>query len=345
MRGFWRLIEFYHHPSRVLDASLAQIRSVAGLREGQLAGFADPQSLRLSAAEELGRLDALGLLAISFSSPLYPENLKQIFDPPPVLYASGDLSLLNTHALAIVGARASTSYGRRVAHNLSSAVSLAGLTVVSGLALGVDTAAHEGALAVSGKTIAVLGCGLDIVYPYQNKKLYKIIAGEGLVITEYPLGTRPDGFRFPARNRIIAGMSDGVLVVEAARKSGSLITAQLALDFNREVFAVPGQIDSVKSAGTHILLQQGAKLVHDVTDILEEFPFPLRVGQGGQKGEASLPSEAGQQILDLLDVYPSSQEELMVESKLSAKKVAEELLLLELEDLIEILPGNMVRRV
>lgn len=349
VRGYWYLLEKFKTPTEVLRHSPADLERLTGLRKNQLSGLASADDLRRQASEELVRLDSLGSQVLTFNSPDYPQLLKEIADPPPLLYVQGNISLLNSRSLAIVGSRASTSYGSRVASHLARELSRAGLSIVSGLALGIDTEAHQGALAVGGDTIAVLGCGLNVIYPWQNKKLYDSIREHGVLVTEYPLATRPDSFRFPARNRIIAGMSSGVLVVEAASKSGSLITAQLALDFGREVFAVPGQVDSMKSAGAHWLLQQGAKLVQTVDDVLSELP-PLvckstfDATEDASSREIQL-TEDEQKLLNYLDVYPVSREELLLKCEVSVEKLSEMLLALELEDLVEMLPGGMLRRV
>ena len=349
LRGYWRLIEVFETPSKVLACTPDKLVARTGLRKSQVAGLASPESLRLLASEVRAKHILYGAQVVNFESPLYPSLLQQISDPPPVLYAHGNTDLLNRPSLAIVGSRASTSYGRRVASHIAGEVCRAGYCVVSGLAYGVDAQAHEGALAAGGDTVAVLGCGLDVVYPWQNRKIYDKIRNHGVLLSEYPLGTRPDSFRFPARNRIIAGMSAGVLVVEAAKKSGSLITAQMALDCGREVFAVPGQVDSVKSAGAHWLLQQGAKLVQSVEDILEELPDQkVLVATDNQNLGKVTPAnltEEEQTLLDALDVYPIAREVFYDQCGMPVEKISEILLLLELEDLVEILPGDMLRRV
>ena len=247
----------------------------------------------------------------------------------------------------MVGSRAATEYGRRVAYLLAEQLAAAGIVVVSGLAMGIDARAHEGTLAADGETVGVLGCGLDITYPSQNRNLYNKIREKGTLVTEYPLGTRPEGFRFPARNRIIAGMSQGVVVVEAARKSGSLITAQLALDWGREVFAVPGRVDSFKSAGTHWLLKQGAKLVQTVEDILEEIQeFSGAVAdRDTSASQAVLPKDP--EVLTLLaclDAYPCSRDDVILRTGLAAGRVNEILLLLELDGFVKILPTDEIQR-
>jgi DNA processing protein len=212
--------------------------------------------------------------------------------------------------------------------------------------MGIDAEAHAGCLARNGNTIAVLGCGLDVVYPRANRKLYDQTVEHGLIVSEYPLGTKPDGFRFPARNRIIAGLSLGVVVVEAARKSGSLITVQFALEEGREVFAVPGQIDSVKSSGTHWLLQQGAALVVSAEDILEHLPMHLFAGKRDTARPSACPEmdEESSRLLSLIEPYPMRRDELLQCAGLSPARLSELLLLLELDGLVELLPGDEVRK-
>lgn len=345
--GFWRLLEHFGGPDRVLAAAPVDHLRVPGIQARQVAGLTSLRQLRQRGREELALLQGNGGRAVAYDDEDYPDLLRQIADPPPVLFVKGRKELLRTDCLAVVGSRASTAYGRKTAASLAASLA-SSLTIVSGMALGIDAEAHAGALAAGGGTIAVLGCGLDIIYPYQNRRLYQQIGESGLLLSEYPLGTTPDGFRFPARNRIIAGLSLGVLVVEAARKSGSLITAQMALDAGREVFAVPGQVDSYKSEGAHWLLKQGAKLVQSGEDVLEELRLSPRA-QHEQKREkrrsafVSGDPEAAQ-LLTCIEPYPLPRERLMAVSGYPPAKLSELLLLLELEGLIEMLPGDAVRR-
>lgn len=345
-KGYWRLVEVFGTPEEVLKYPPAELQFRTGLQTRQVEGIL-PETLLKQATAELEKHASKNIKAFIPTDSEYSALLKEIPDPPPVLYVQGDCSLLNDVAVAVVGSRSSTSYGRRVAAKISYDLAAAGVTVVSGLALGIDAQAHEGALACSGKTIAVLGCGLDVIYPWQNRKLYESIRSDGLLVSEYPLGTKPDAFRFPARNRIISGMSRGVLVVEAAKKSGSLITAQLALDFNRDVFAVPGQVDSVKSEGAHWLLQQGAKLVQRVEDVLEELPIVEHAVETEPADEIAggIQDEVAQKMLNLLDSYPVNKEELLARLDVSVGDAAELFLMLELDGLIEILPGDLIRRI
>jgi DNA processing protein len=254
-RSIRRIINRFGTPAAVFSACKKGLDKSTGIRKDVAENLANPAPFRERALSHLQRLRTGGAEAICPDDDDYPPLLSKVADPPPVLYVQGRSDLLLSSCVAMVGSRAATAYGRRSGFSLARDLAGAGITVVSGLAAGIDSEAHRGALSAQGGTIGVLGCGLDVVYPKQNSGLYERIRKDGLLVTEYPLGTRPDGFRFPARNRIIAGMSRGVVVVEAAKKSGSLITAEMALDEGREVFAVPGQIDSFKSGGTHWLLQ------------------------------------------------------------------------------------------
>lgn len=348
-KTIWQLVTHFGGVRSVFSACAGGQNQGAGIRESVFSFLTDPLPLREKAAAHLKNLHAHGGTAICPDDENYPKLLLETVGPPPVLYLQGRVELLNSACVAMVGSRAATAYGRRSAFTLARDLAASGVTVVSGLALGVDSEAHRGALTARGGTIGVLGCGLDVIYPRQNHALYAQIRKDGLLVSEYLPGTRPEGFRFPARNRIIAGLSRGVVVVEAARKSGSLITAELALEEGREIFAVPGQIDSFKSGGTHWLLQQGAKLVQSADDILVELNSGWKE-QSGVTGEQShlsalaIDPEA-RDLLHLLDVYPCARNELIASSGLGPAKVTELLLLLELEGVVEVLPGDQVRRI
>jgi DNA processing protein len=347
--GYWRLIDHFHSPTEVLRASQKDLLQVGGIKERQISGLFSSTVKHNRGENELERLASLGGMALSYEDAGYPPLLRELVDPPPVLYILGRSEILCDPGVAVVGSRAATSYGRRTAFNLSRNLASLSVTVISGLALGIDTESHLGALAGQGSTVAVLGCGLDVVYPRQNQALYRKISECGALVSEYPLGTRPEGFRFPARNRIIAGLSQGVIVVEAAKRSGSLITAQMALDCGREVFAVPGQVDSCKSEGTHWLLQQGAKLVQRVEDIVVELDLPCsrsRKEKNVETQEDNLDVEPDAlSLLSYLEPYPTTRETLFVKSGLTPARVSELLLLLELDGLIEMLPGDKLRKI
>lgn len=342
-----QLVERFGSPESVFSTCAKGGDICRGISKKLLIPLASPAPFKEQAKTLLKRLQTGGATALCPDDIEYPALLKEISDPPTVLYVQGKVELLDSFCVAMVGSRAATGYGKRAAFSLAQGLAESKVSVVSGLASGIDGEAHRGALSVKGATIGVLGCGLDVVYPRQNAKLYEQIRGEGLLVTEYPLGTRPDGFRFPARNRIIAGLSHGVVVVEAARKSGSLITAEMALDEGREVFAVPGQIDSFKSSGSHWLLQQGAKLVQSVEDILVECGASQSVSQlpgSDASADVNIDPESAR-LLEEIDVYSCSRNELIARSGLGSAKVTELLLLLELEGLIEMLPGDEVRKI
>jgi len=349
-----KLVAHFGSPEKVLAASSPNLTAVASLRKESLAALSGEgrQHLEELANKEIERAAEKNIAIIPCDDPLYPALLKNIHDPPVVLYVLGAPELLTCRGMGIVGSRAATHYGKDIAQQMAGSLSRQGFTIISGLALGIDTAAHNGALAAEGKTIAVLGCGLDIVYPPSNHNLYKRIASAGAVVSEYPLGTKPDSFRFPARNRIISGLSLGIVVVEAANRSGSLITASHALEQGREVFAVPGRIDSVKSAGTHTLLQQGAKLVHSINDIVEEFPanvFQQSVEEAGMEEDEQVffenLSQEEAELFEFIGVYPRTFDEIIKESGFTAQRTNEVLLLLELKGIIEPLPGKSYQRV
>ncbi len=342
-----RLLAVYGEPAAVLQSSCKDLCQVPGIGK-KLAAAIHDDSLRRAADRELQKALAEKVTILAISDDRYPEFLRHIYNPPAVLYVKGDVELLSTTCVAMVGSRAATVYGTRIAAELARQLALAGLTVVSGVAQGIDAAAHSGALA-GGRTIGVLGCGIDVVYPRQHQGLYAEIAAAGTLVSEAPFGARPEAFRFPARNRIISGLSLGVVVVEAARRSGSLITARLALEQGREVFAIPGRIDSLKSSGAHGLLQEGAILVQTVDDILQELGFgggqeAACQGQGEKRlGTALTPEE--EKLYGWLDVYPQNIDELIQNSQLAPEKVAELLLLLELKGLVESLSGNLYQKV
>lgn len=345
--GLRKLVEAFGSPSAALRAGRHHLQQVAGLRPEVILAITTAPPYQ-EADRELARCAALGISLLCLGDPSYPALLANIYNPPPVLFVKGDPEVLTKSCLAVVGSRAATAYGLKIARDLSGQLAARGVVVVSGLALGIDTAAHAGALAAGGETVAVLGCGLDVPYPQSNARLATQIAGAGAVISEYPLGTQPDAFRFPARNRIISGLSRGVLVVEAAQRSGSLITARLALDEGREVFAIPGRVDSVKSTGTHRLLQEGAKLVGSVDDILEELNWPATGSAVGTSppSSAAAPMTLSPEeslIFKLLDVYPKHIDTIISQAGSGVAKVSEILLLLELQGLIEAVPGQQYR--
>ena len=273
-RSVGKLLDRFRTPQAVFRASRTELEA-AGVSGAVAQSIASGCTFEDATAQQEKMMEA-GAVAITIGDPLYPALLREIFDPPIVLYARGRLELLAELKLAVVGTRRPTPYGVNVAERLSADLSHAGLAIVSGMARGVDTAAHKGALAAGGDTIAVLGCGVDVVYPSENRKLMGEIATRGLILSEFPMGATAFPQNFPIRNRIISGMSLGVLVVEGAQYSGSAITARLAMDQGREVFAIPGNITSKLSWCPNLLIKQGARLVQDWNDVVAELPAESR---------------------------------------------------------------------
>jgi len=288
----------------------------------------------VSPEDELEKLDRAGVRALTWHDEAYPSRLKEIFDRPPVLYVRGELLSADDWSVAVVGTRRASVYGRQAAEEFSRQLAANGITVVSGLARGIDSIAHKAALQAGGRSIAVLACGLDLVYPPENLKLSQEVAGQGAVISDYPLGTQPRSEFFPRRNRIMVGLSLGVLVIEGNLKSGALITARQANDENREVFAVPGSIYAPTYQGTNWLIQQGqAKLVTKVEDILEE----LNLSMAAQQVEAKelIPADATEALLlRHLSSEPIHIDEVRRECGLPIDTVSSVLALLELKGMV-----------
>ncbi len=269
-----RLLDRFRSPEAIFRASRTELEG-AGLSPAVAQSIASGCAFE-DAATQQEKLKETGGLVVTIGDPRYPQPLREIYDPPILLFARGRVELLDTIMLGIVGTRRPTPYGLAVAERLGGDLAQAGLTIASGMARGIDTAAHKGVLAVGGNTVAVLGCGVDIVYPSENRKLAVDLAAKGLIISEFPMGSTAFPQNFPIRNRIISGMSAGVLVVEGAQYSGSAITAKLAMDQGREVFAVPGNITSKLSWGPNLLIKQGAKLIQDWNDVIAELPAESR---------------------------------------------------------------------
>ena len=278
---------------------------------------------------------------ISFEDPRYPALLKEIDDPPPVLYVEGNPELLSRSQIAVIGSRRASVYGLRNAYWLGEELSKLGATITSGMAAGIDCKAHEGALACSGDTVAVVGTGIDICYPRSNKDLRHRIAARGLIISEFPLGSPPHGFHFPQRNRIISGLSLGVVVVEAAMKSGSLITARLAMEQNREVFALPGQITNPMSQGCHHLINDGVKLVQCVDDIAQEIKsWPSDLVSCPNLPQSRQVSNGERLILKTLKAEPSTLDYLLASVNVPEEELIRSLSALEARQLISFSHGR-----
>ena len=348
--AFRNLLAVYGSPRRVFEAALPDLEQAAGLNHKTARNIKDFRGWEQAHAE-LAKAEREGVSIVTCEDPAYPERLRRIYDPPPLLYIKGSLDTADI-PVAVVGSRNASPYGRYVTEKLSRELAQRGATVVSGLARGIDTCAHRGALAARGRTIAVMGCGIDVIYPPENRKLHGEIASNGAVVTEFAFGTEPDRPHFPARNRIISGLSLGVLIVEAGEKSGSLITARCALEQNREVFAVPGSIDLPGSRGTNRLLRQGAKLVETVEDILEEILPQLerpnvteerfartKSAQQDRPGREAL-TDNESRLLGFITEKPQDADTLIKRTGLAAAEALSLLLSLELKGCIRQLPGK-----
>jgi DNA processing protein len=336
---FRRLIEHFGSPARALSASPEELSGVKGLTAPAALSIGKHDH-RKAAETESAAFAKSGAHLVTLLDDRYPSLLKEIPDPPPYLYLKGTIPASRT-TIAVVGSRSASDYGISITSRLSRELAEQGVTIVSGLALGVDTAAHRAALQAKGATIGVLGCGIDLVYPSINRQLYREMEERGAIISEFPVGTPPDAPNFPRRNRIISGLSRGVLVVEAAEKSGSLITAGFALEQGREVFAVPGNITFRASRGTNSLIKQGAKLVESVSDIIGELPPESAGLPGWARKQGFVLSPTEEKVCLFLADKPLHIDELTVRSGLTVSSVSAMLLRLELQGAVMQLPGKM----
>lgn len=325
---------------------------VSGKNASALSGFlAAPAALALHSDEVRQAVERAlawaaqeGHFILTLADDAYPRSLLETPDPPALLYLVGRAELLRRECIAVVGSRNATAQGEQNAEAFSRALSESGLTIVSGLAMGIDAAAHRGGLGRPGSTIAVLGTGVDVVYPRRNDELARQIASRGLLLSEFPLGTGPMAGNFPRRNRIISGLARGCLVVEAAAASGSLITARAAADQGREVFAVPGSIHSPLSKGCHSLIKSGAKLVESAEDVLAELSGFRQSGFASTTARAAQTPEPAQGLLAHMGHDPVHVDALCERAGLSAEQVSSELLRLELDGSIAALPGGLYQR-
>ena len=343
--GFKKLVSTFGDPTEAFFASSADLQQVEGLHREVIDGLVNFSGWG-EIDDELRRVRDAGVEIVRFTASQYPERLRMIADPPPFLYIKGVLKAEDDHGVAIVGSRSASDYGRRVARDLARGLVSLGFTVVSGMARGIDGSAHESALYAGGRTIAVLGSGVERAYPPEHEGLYRRISENGAVISEFPVGTRPMAFNFPARNRLISGLSLGVVVVEATEKSGSLITAAMAVEQGREVFAVPGEAGASRSRGAHRLIRQGAKLVETVDDIIEEIAPQLlhRSGRAVAAAPPTLPpsaSETTRKIFALLQENTLQVDQVIERSAVPAAQVLEILLDLELQGFIRQSPGKI----
>jgi len=361
-----QLIERFKTPQRVFRASLSELEA-AGVSQGVARSVTSGCAFDDAVTQQQKLVEA-GARLIPLTHPSYPPRLKTIFDPPPMLFAKGRLELLGTLALAVVGTRRPTAYGTAAATRLAADLSEAGLTIISGMARGIDTATHKAVLEAKGDTIAVFGCGVDELYPAENRKLAEEIALKGLILSDFPMATPPYPQNFPLRNRIVSGMSAGVLVVEGGQYSGSAITAKLASEQSREIFAVPGNITSKLSWGPNLLIKQGAKLVQDWNDVVVELKTEdrqwlvrqcrNRLNLNGENGSESREPGQTSLVAQELDLGPLSGVAKLVLSELnldapvaldglmesliphSASEVIAVLFELELNGMVRQLPGK-----
>ncbi len=350
-----RLIEAFGSAAASLGATEAELRAVPGIGAARAGQFRAAFAAADWRSEET-RAASLGVRLVAWDEPEYPRLLKQIYDPPLVLYVCGDPAALQGTAVAVVGTRHPTHYGCESAYRFGFQLAGAGYVVVSGLARGIDAEAHRGALEAKGRTVAVLGGALDCLYPEENRDLAAQMARQGgAVVSEYPFGRQPDRQTFPMRNRIVSGLSAGVLVVEASLQSGTLITVDQALEQGRTVMAMPGRIDSVASQGCHRLLRNGARLVTGVDDIAEELqeliavppsqPLPRRVdSEGAERPAAAGVSAEEQRLLDALGDEETAVDDLVRLSGLAPGQVNGLLVGLQIKRRIRLLPGARVKR-
>ncbi|MFH1542887.1 MAG: DNA-processing protein DprA [bacterium] len=334
-----RLWEHFGSIEVAWKADEQAVLAVDGLNQKAVQSFLKNRS-QVNPNEEYDLVRESDVQTSTLDDESYPELLKNIYDPPPVLYVKGQLPTQKT--LAIVGTRRATRYGLEMAKKLAYELASCGITVVSGLAAGIDTEAHKGALEAKGKTIAVFGCGVDTVYPASNRSLAKEIESSGALVSEFPLGVGTEKGNFPRRNRIISGLSLGTIVIEGHYKSGAMITAKQALDQGREVFAVPGQAGMEQSMGPHWLIKQGAKLVESVDDVLEELNIEYRAQNAEREThDFSGLSSVEQEIVKTLSREPKHIDNISLDSRLAIPQVSSLLLMLEMKKIVRQVPGKM----
>ena len=344
-----QMLEHFGDAPAILRASRQQLMQVRGIGE-EAAEAISKWEHKIDLKAEFKRIEEFGCHVVIGSDEEYPPLLREIYDPPIVLYVKGTMTAKDKNSVALVGSRMTTHYGIEVARKLGYQLAYLGVTVVSGGARGVDTASHQGALSAKGRTIAVLGTGINLVFPAENAELYERIVANGAIITQFPFNRPADKQSFPIRNRIVAGMTLGTVVVEANLTSGALITANFATEYGRQVFAVPGRIDSPRSKGCHDLIKKGAKLCEGAEDILSEFEYlfpasnrPATASETGQLPAVEL-SLNEQKIYDSLDGKELSIDEVIRKCSLPSSAVSVGLLSLEMKRLVRQLPGKIFVR-
>ncbi len=345
-----KLLKFFGTPRNILSSSQEKLSEVGGIGDVIASRIVSVDEKDIE--NEFVLAERHNLKILSLESPEYPRNLKCINDPPIILYVKGSLLPEDSLGIAIVGSRRASFYGLTNAEKFAADLTASGFTVISGMARGIDTRAHRGALKSGGRTIAVIGSGLRNIYPQENKGLVEEIAAKGAVISEFPVNAGPLKQNFPRRNRVISGLSLGVLVVEACRNSGALITADFALEQGRDVFAIPGKIDLPSSCGTNELIKQGAKLTASIEDILEEFPFcPQSSFSSGHCGEkVSSKKQQGlscveELLYNIINVQPCTIDDLVQKAGMAVSEISLNLLNLQLKKKIRVLPGKIFERI
>lgn len=344
-----RLIDAFASPEAAFSASPSKLKDVEGINDKIIKELKDfrPDDEKIN--NELVKIKDSGVRFITLNDNDYPQNLKTIYDPPPYLYVKGGFKNEDRLSVAIIGSRSATNYGRQITETISKELSSLGITIVSGMARGIDSFAHQSTLDAGGRTIAVLGCGIDIAYPPENKGLMMRIKDSGAIVSEFPFGTPPEAANFPQRNRIISGLSLGTVVIEAADDSGSLITANYAIEQGRELFAVPGNITSRMSKGSNSLIKKGAKLINSADDIIEEL-IPRLKGElkdiRSLKNSAAIANLSDEErlVFDNISLEPKHIDKLTIESKMPTNKTSALLLNMELKGAVKRLSGNMFIR-
>lgn len=344
-----QLLQHFGDAASILRASKQQLMFVRGIGEDTAEAISSWEK-NVELAAELKRCEEFGCHVVTQDDAEYPEMLRQIYDPPIVLYVKGTLTSADKNGVAIVGSRQTTHYGIEVARKFGYQLAYVGVTVVSGGARGIDTAAHQGALSAKGRTICVLGTGINIVFPPENAELFARISESGAVVSQYPFNRKADKQSFAIRNRIVAGMTLGTVVVEANMTSGALITSNFATEYGRQVFAVPGRIDSPRSKGCHDLIKKGAKLCEGAEDILSEFEYlfpasnrPPSVSETGILPTLTL-SENEQKVYDALDKEPKPMDDVIRQCGLPSSAVSVALLSLEMKRAVRQVPGKLFLR-
>ncbi len=341
------LTKRFGSPGRVLDASEQELADLPDVGPVTAHNIKSKVSWE-DAEKQAGLMQKNGVELLTFKDKDYPGNLLAIYDPPPFLFVKGKLTEEDQFAVAMVGCRSASSYGKRITESIATELARNGITVVSGMARGIDSIGHLSALKEHGRTIAVFGSGLDVIYPPENRRLAERITSSGALVSEFFLGTKPEAPNFPRRNRLISGLSLGVVVVEAGAKSGALLTANCALEQNREVFAIPGNLWSQKSEGTNRLIKQGAKLVTSVEDILEELPIARRGGKlpspAAAEADLSNLSQREKGIFKLISDEPRHIDRIATDASVSVSDALCLLLSLELRGLVKQLSGKMFIR-